>query len=87
MKPKTGLFWRGVGEALLELLAYGVAFLIGAVIVGLFGFNLDDPSLDGELIVLIGLVVPLVVFAALAGIVTFCVKKVKKALRARKENK
>ena len=86
-KEKKEQIKNGLIEVFLELVVYGVAFLIGAVIVGLFGFNLDDPSLDGELIVLIGLVVPLVVFAALAGIVTFCIKKVKKALRARKENK
>ena len=83
-KEKKEQIKNGLIEVFLELVVYGVAFLIGAVIIGLFGFDIDDSSVDGDLVVLIGLVVPLVVFAALAGIVTFCVKKVKKSIRKKK---
>ena len=85
-KEKKEQIKNGLIEVLLELVVYGVAFLIGAVIIGLFGFDFDDPSVDGELVVWIGIVVPLVVFAALAGIVSFCVKKIKKVIRKKKED-
>ena len=86
-KEKKEQIKNGLIEVFLELVVYGVAFLIGAMIIGLFGVNLDDPSLDGDLVVLIGLVVPLVVFAALIGTVSFCIKKIKKAIKTKKEPK
>lgn len=85
-KEKKEQIKNGLIEVFLELVVYGIFFLIGAVIIGLFGVNLDDPSVDGDLVVLIGIVVPLVVFAALAGIVSFCVKKIKKVIRKKKED-
>ncbi|MBQ2735230.1 MAG: hypothetical protein IJF33_05295 [Clostridia bacterium] len=86
-KEKKEQIKNGLIEVFLELVVYGVAFLIGAVIIGLFGFDIDDSSVDGDLVVLIGLVVPLVVFAALVGTVSFCIKKIKKAIKTKKEPK
>ena len=80
-KEKKEQIKNGLIEVLLELVVYGVAFLIGAVIIGLFGFDFDDPSVDGELVALIGIVV----FVALIAIVSFCVKKIKKCIKKRNQ--
>ena len=50
-KEKKEQIKNGLIEVFLELVVYGVAFLIGAVIIGLFGFDIDDSSVDGDLVV------------------------------------
>ncbi len=64
---------EGVLEIVFTLLFFG----IGAFIISLFGLDLDSPSIDFDLIVLIGI---FVFFAALAA-VCFLVTRIKKHLK------
>ncbi len=67
-------------DGLLEIVLTLVFFGIGALIIGAFGIKLDSPSMDFDLIVLLGIVVPVVGF----GIVYALVKWFKKIIK-RKE--
>lgn len=77
---KTKLNWSALAEGLGELIVMGIFFLIGAMIVGLFGYSIDDADMDGDLIILIGLI-GLVIPLALFGSVAFCVTRIKKAIQ------
>ena len=70
-----------IGEALLkiliELLMTFIFFGIGALILYLFGANFNSPNLDGDLIVLIGIVA----FIAVFGVVYALVEYIKKILQ------
>ena len=79
-QKKTKLNWSALAEGLGELIVMGIAFLIGAAIIGLLGYSIDDESMDFDLIVLIGLV-GLAVPLALLGTVAFCITKIKKRLK------
>ena len=58
-KKKIGaVLLEGLAEIVLTLICFG----IGAFIVSLFGVNLDSPNIDGDLIILLGIVVPVVIF-------------------------
>ena len=70
---------EGLAEGLLELILTFIFFGIGAGIVALFGIDFNTPSIDHDLLVLLGIVVFFVFFA----IVFFLVERFKK----RKQNK
>ena len=58
-KKKIGaVLLEGLAEIVLTLICFG----IGAFIVSLFGVNLDSPNIDGDLIILLGIVVLVVIF-------------------------
>lgn len=58
-KKKIGaVLLEGLTEIVLTLICFG----IGAFIVSLFGVSMDLAIIDYELIVLIGIVVPVVIF-------------------------
>ncbi len=64
---------KKIGAVLLEVLAEIVltliCFVIGAFIVSLFGVSLDSPNIDGDLIILLGIVVSVVIFEAVCALV------------------
>ena len=64
-------------EALLELVLTVVCFGIGALIVHLFGVDLDSPNVDFELMILIGIVVPIAFFAIVFALVQWSKKMIK----------
>ena len=58
-KKKNGaVLLEGLAEIVLTLICFG----IGAFIVSLFGVNLESPNIDGDLIILLGIVVLVVIF-------------------------
>ena len=61
-------------EALGEIFGTFLFFGVGAVILALFGVNIDADALDFDLIVLIGIVAPLAIFWVICALVQ-CVKK------------
>lgn len=83
-KDKKGFDWSALADGLGELIVVGIAFLIGAVIIGLLGYSIDSPSMDGDLIILIGLAALALPFV-LVGIVAFCIKRIKKSNRKKKK--
>ena len=83
-KDKKGLDWSALADGLGELIVMGIAFLIGAVIIGLLGYSIDSPSMDVDLIILIGLAA-LALPIVLVGIVVFCIKRIKKSNRKKKK--
>ena len=64
---------KNIGGALLEglgeLVLTAVCFAIGALVLSLFGVTLDAPSLDGDLVVLLGTLIFLAVFLAIYALV------------------
>jgi len=72
-KNFTHALLEGLAEIVLTLIFFG----IGACIISLFGVNLDSPNIDGDSIILIGIVVPLVVFATVCALVQWFKKKIK----------
>ena len=65
-KKKIGaVLLEGLAEIVLTLICFG----IGAFIVSLFGVSLDSPNIDGDLIILLGIVVPVVIFGAVITLV------------------
>ena len=64
-KKKIGaVLLEGLLEGLAEIVLTLICFGIGAFIVSLFGVSLDSPNIDGDLIILLGIVVPVVIFGA-----------------------
>ena len=61
-------------EILCELILTLIFFGIGMFIFSLFGVNLDSPDIDGDLVVLVGIVA----FFAIIGISFTLVKWIKK---------
>jgi len=58
-KKKIGaVILEGLVEIVLTLICFG----IGAFIVSLFGVSLDSPNIDGDLIILLGIVILVVIF-------------------------
>ena len=74
MKKYIVAFGRSLLDALGEIVVGFIAFGIGAVIVTLFGMNWDSP-IDSELIVLIGIAVPIVITIIAIILVKFFKKK------------
>lgn len=64
-KRIRGALVEGLIEVVLTLLCFG----IGVFIISLFGVNLDSPNIDGDLIVLLGIVVPVVIFGTVSALV------------------
>ena len=56
-------------EGLLEIVLTLVFFGIGALIVSAFGVDLNSPNIDSDLIVLLGIIVPIVVFGLICTLV------------------
>ena len=52
-------FFEGLLEIVLTLIFFG----IGALVVSAFGVELDSPNIDFDLIVLLGIIVPVLVCA------------------------
>lgn len=78
-KDKNGIGAKLL-EGLIELALALVCFGIGALVVSLFGVNLDSANMDAELVILLGIVVFVVIF----GIVFALVQLLKKIIRKRK---
>ena len=64
-KQLGGALLEGLGEIALTLIFFG----IGALVIGLFGVKLDSPNIDGDFVILIGIVVPLAIFGAVFALV------------------
>ena len=64
-------------EGLLEIVLTLIFFGIGALIFSAFGVKLDSPSIDFDLIVLLGIVVPVVVFGLIFVLVQWLKKIIK----------
>ena len=60
-------------EGLLEIIFFG----IGALVVSAFGVELDSPNIDFDLIVLLGIIVPVVVFRLVYALVQWLKKTIK----------
>ncbi len=65
---KTG---KALIEGLLELAIVAILFGIGALVFYLFGVRIDSPQIDGDTIVLLGIVVLCVLVAIVSAIVRF----------------
>ena len=66
-------FFEGLLEIVLALIFLG----IGALIFSAFGIELDSPNIDFDLIVLIGIVVPVVAFGIVCSLVQWLKKIIK----------
>lgn len=75
MKKRKVRIGEALLEILVELLMTLIFFGIGALILYLFGVNLDAPNLDGDLIVLLGIVAFAAVFGAIFALVAY-IKKI-----------
>ena len=64
-------------EGLLEIVLTLIFFCIGALIVSAFGVELDSPNIDFDLIVLLGIIVPVVVFGLVSALVQWLKKTIK----------
>ena len=71
-KPKEALL-----EGLLEIVLTLIFFGIGALIVSVFGVELDSPNFDFDLIVLLGIIVSVVVFGLVYALVQWLKKKIR----------
>ena len=71
MKLNKKKIYEGLLEALVEIVLTLIFFGIGALIIGLFGVELDSLDTDGDLIVLIGIIVPIVIFGIVYALVRF----------------
>lgn len=56
-------------EGLLEIVLTLIFFGIGVLIIRLFGIPLDSPNMDGDLILLLGIVVFLVVMGTILALI------------------
>ena len=66
-------FFEGLLEIVLTLIFFG----IGALIVSAFRVELDTPNIDFVLIILLGIVVPVVVFGIVCSLVQWLKKIIK----------
>lgn len=71
-RPKEAFF-----EGLLEIVLTLIFFGIGALIVSAFGVELDSPNIDFDLIVLLGIIVPIVAFGLICKLVQWLKKIIK----------
>ena len=70
-------FFEGLLEIVLTLIFFG----IGALIVSALGVKLDSPNIDFDLIILLGILVPVVVF----GLVCTFVQWLKKIIKGKQK--
>ena len=66
---------EGLLEGLLEIILSLAFFGIGAFIVSLFGVKIDSPELDGDLIILLGILVFAAVFGGIYALVRYFKKR------------
>ena len=66
-------FFEGLLEIILTLIFFG----IGALVVSAFGVESDSPNIDFDLIVLLGIIVPVVVFGLVYALVQWLKKTIK----------
>ena len=66
-------FFEGLLEIILTLIFFG----IGALVVSAIGVELDSPNIDFDLIVLLGIFVPVVVFGLVYALVQWLKKTIK----------
>jgi len=66
-------FFEGLLEIVLTLIFFG----IGAIIFSMFGVELDSKNIDFDLIVLLGIIVPVVVFGLIYALVQWIKKVIK----------
>ena len=64
-------------EVLLEIVLTLIFFGTGALIVSALGIELDSPNIDFDLIVLLGIIVPVVVFGLVYSFVQWLKKTIK----------
>ena len=64
-------------EGLLEIVLTLIFFGIGALIVSAFGVELESPNIDFDLIVLLGIIVPVVVLGLVCAWVQWLNKTIK----------
>ncbi len=69
---------EGLLEGLLEIILSLAFFGIGAFIVSLFGVKIDSPELDGDLIILLGILVFAAVFGGIYALVRYFKKRTNK---------
>ena len=62
MKKDKKKVKEAVFDVLLEIVLTVICFGIGALIIGAFGFRVDAPNIDFDLIILLGMVALVVVF-------------------------
>jgi len=77
MKKDKKQFKKAMLEAFGEIVLTLILFGIGALILWLFGLDWNAPDIDGDLIILIGIIVPLVVFGIVSALVDWIKKKIK----------
>mgnify|MGYP003292850356 FL=1 len=70
-------FFEGLLEIVLTLIFFG----IGALVVSAIGVELDSPNIDFDLIVLLGIIVPVVAF----GLVYASVQWLKKTVKSKQK--
>lgn len=75
MKKQKTRVGEALLEILLELLMTLIFFGIGALILYLFGVNLDALNLDGDLVILLGIVAFAAIFGAMFALVAY-IKKI-----------
>ena len=68
-------FREALSEGLAEIVLTLIFFGIGALILALFGVNWDSPSIDGDSIILLGIVAISVISAAVCALVQWFKKK------------
>ena len=71
MKLNKKKLSEGLLEAILEIVLTLIFFGIGALIISMFGVELDSLDTDGDLIVLIGIIVPIVLFGIVYALARF----------------
>ena len=76
-KPFGKKLASNLAEGLIELIFMLICFGIGALIVWLCGIDLDDPNLDHDWLILLGLVVFALIIAAISALV-IGIKKISK---------
>ena len=72
-------FFEGLLEIVLTLIFFG----IGALIIRAFGVELDSPNIDFDLIILLGIIVPIVVFGIVCALVQWFKKTIKNKHKSR----
>ena len=77
MKKDKKKLKEAFSEGLLEIVLTLIFFGIGALIVSAFGVELDSPNIDFDLIVLLGIIVPVVVLGLVCALVQWLKKTIK----------
>ena len=77
MKKDKKKFKEAFFEGLLEIVLTLIFFGIGALVVSAFGVELDSPNIDFDLIILLGIIVPVVVFGLVCTLIQWLKKIIK----------